>query len=265
MNAPIAVNNTEPIFIEESVSILDYEIFHRTTIPDNSSTTTIEKRKPSSRIKNEAMKKLLNFNRVTLLLHGGKFTSQTWEDTGILRDIAMKTGIPAIAIDFPGFGKSKVKQKSEHSHGVVMPPEKAVEFLEQVPVLLGFPHAKIIIIAPSSSGVPAFSWALETSHEIEAMIPVAPIGLDRLPSGALQSIKLPILHLYGSLDDHGMKTSKILYDSMSDFRAIEMPNAGHNCYLDHTELFNEEVTNFIEYLVLRARHKYHLAHEHQGW
>ena len=87
---------------------------------------------------------------------------------------------------------------SESSHGVVMSPEKAVAFLEQVPVLLGFPNAKIILVAPSSSGLAAFSWLMATSHKVEAIIPVAPIGLDKLPEKAYPIIS-PILGRFREL------------------------------------------------------------------
>lgn len=262
----------EPVVIEEYAMIAGFEIFYRTVIPDKSEanfdpadSSVYKKSKIES--KSEAVKQLLNFPRVVLLLHGLKFTSQTWMDIGTLHDIAQKTGVPAVAIDLPGYGKSRKVGKLSSPKSTELSAQQINDFMTQIPIVLGFPNSKIILLAPSMAGMYAFPWLVESEKQgllkenFEGFIAIAPIGIEEHRK-YLKKIEVPTLILYGDQDDIGRTTAKVLKRNLHDFREITIPNGSHACYLDDSVLFNYEIANFVEYLIMKARQIYHMKIHH---
>ena len=185
-------------------------------------------------------------------------------DIGTLHEISKKTGVPAIAIDLPGYGKSRTVGKLSSPKSTELSSQQINDFMMQIPIVLGFPHSKVILLAPSMAGMYAFPWLINDNHQkdnFEGFIAIAPIGIEEHRKD-LKKIEITTLILYGDQDDIGRTTAKILKRNLRDFREITIPNGSHACYLDDSSLFNYEIANFVEYLIMKARQIYHMKLHH---
>merc|ERR1712066_84256 len=107
----------------------------------------------------------------------------------------------------------------------------------------------------------AFPWLINSPKEnFEGFIAIAPIGIEEHRKD-LKKIEVPTLILHGDQDDIGRTTAKILKRNLRDFREMTIPNGSHACYLDDSILFNYEIANFVEYLIMKAQ-IYHMKLHH---
>ena len=82
-----------------------------------------------------------------LLLHGASFDSGTWEELGTLQKLA-DAGYRAIAIDLPGFGKSKTLRAAPNTFLAELLPKLEI--------------GRPVVVSPSMSG--RFSFPLLAVH-----------------------------------------------------------------------------------------------------
>ena len=165
-----------------------------------------------------------------LLLHGGRFSSQTWRELGTLEKLAA-AGIRTVAIDLPGFGRTPAAEAS------------AEDFLSALLDRLG---GRWVVVSPSMSG--RFSLPVVAAHHpaLAGYVPVAPVQIPQ-HLGALRGLDTPTLIVWGERDSviplaHGEKLSEALTDS----RLLILPGASHPAYLDQPKRFHDELIAFAK-------------------
>lgn len=165
-----------------------------------------------------------------LLLHGGRFTSETWRTLGTITSLA-DAGHHVIALDLPGYGDSEASAipRNDYLH-------HALEAL--------WPASRFVMVSPSMSG--EFSLPLVARHpeRVAGYIPVAPVGInDHLES--LTRVDVPTLVMWGE-DDQVIPVSQasILAQALSGETSI-LTGAGHSCYLDRPDEFHRMLLDFV--------------------
>lgn len=171
-------------------------------------------------------------NGDVLLLHGARFTAETWKDVGTLVALA-EAGFNAIAIDLPGHGKSPYSTVTSNDDLMLA-------------IISAFELTKPTLISPSMSGKYSLSLLQIHPSAISRFIPVAPVFFDgfnpsKLPSG------MPTLVVWGSEDLPGEERSKILLGAMKNSEPFKIPGAEHACYLEEEDakVFNTGVVHFL--------------------
>ncbi len=171
--------------------------------------------------------------RPVLLLHGARFSSQTWRELGTI-DHLTAAGYRVVAIDLPGYGRSgstDVKPK---------------DFLAQV-----IPELEIerpVIVSPSMSG--GFSLPLVARHPdmVGGFVAVAPGGIDA-HVGALRPVQVATLIVWGENDQIiPVSQAQVLADALEGSRTHIMKGASHPSYLDAPDEFHRELVAFLEEL-----------------
>ena len=167
---------------------------------------------------------------VLLLLHGGRFSSETWRELGSLEHFA-QNGYLVIAPDLPGFGRTPSNPLSNE------------EFLAAFLNARGL--AAVALLSPSMSG--GFSLPFVASHpeRVTAFFPVAPAGVERF-ADQLRDNSTPTLVLWGSedrvFDVDGAARLAALFAS-AQVHIFE--GASHPCYLDQPDAFQRVVLGFL--------------------
>jgi abhydrolase domain-containing protein 14 len=157
---------------------------------------------------------------VVLFLHGGAYTSEVWDRTGLLDDV-VGAGWRGVAIDMPGSGGSDETSLGE------------VEFLDAVVDELGDAP---VIVSPSASGAYSLPYVAAHPDRVRGYVPVAPVGADafRMPAGETAP---PSMVVWGS-EDPVIDPSQAphLADALGG-RLEVVDGAGHSVYEDHTPAF----------------------------
>ncbi len=172
-------------------------------------------------------------NTDIILLHGLKFTAQTWQETGTL-DILADNKCHAVALDMPGFGKSGScdKEPAHVLQGVI-----GKETVEK-PVLLG----------PSMGGRIALEFTLDFPEQVGALILVGAVGIQENRS-RLSEIQVPTLLVWGGEDQISpLEGSDLLLDEIADSTRVIIEGAPHPCYLDQPENFHRIILEFLSSL-----------------
>lgn len=168
-----------------------------------------------------------------LLLHGGRFSSATWEELGTL-DALADAEIGAVAVDLPGFGES--------SAGVDDRPG----FLAELIVELGLDRP--VVVSPSMSG--SFSTPLFCSEDspFGGWVPVAPVGLEACSD--LGDMRTPTLIVWSSTDAVvDVAGAHALHAALPDSRLELFEDAGHPCYLDDPDRFHALLVEFARTVI----------------
>lgn len=164
-----------------------------------------------------------------LLLHGARFSSQTWRDLGTLERLA-EADLRGVAVDLPGYGESAET------------PAEPADFL--LALLGALEIRRAVIVSPSMSGCFSLPFLERHPERVAGYVPVAPAcmdSLDRLEG----TLPVPTLVLWGENDrilppERAARLAEILPDS----RTVILPDAGHPCYLDRPERFHELLVDF---------------------
>lgn len=171
--------------------------------------------------------------RDILLLHGMKFNSGTWMETGTL-ELLEKEGFHAIAVDLPGFGKSENLDMGKK------------ETLEIIIERLGL--SEPIIVAPSMSGGYSLSVLAEGKIKLGAYVAVAPTNIPDYRE-ALRGNSLSTLAIWGSNDQVvSPENADILCSAMTNAKKVIIENGGHPTYLIETTVFHQHVMAFLKSL-----------------
>ena len=173
-----------------------------------------------------------------LLLHGQSFSSKTWDDIGTLKFLSSKN-YDTVAIDLPGFGKSK------DFEGVPKTPEERAGFINKVMEKLKIQRP--VIVSPSMSGSYSLPFIFQgvEGRNLRGFVPVAPVGTGSYTKEDYQSIRFPTLIVYGE-DDQTI--GPISLRNLSDIPSSEihmMKGAGHACYMDNAHEFHENLEKFL--------------------
>lgn len=166
-----------------------------------------------------------------LLLHGAKFDSGTWEKLGTLQILA-DAGFRAVAVDLPGYGKSKAARFAPG------------QFLEKLLPALGIERP--VIVSPSMSGRVSFPFLVAHPERVGGFVPVAPAGAAQY-TPRLRGCEVPALVVWGERDTvFPISQAKPLAAAFADARVLVLPGARHPAYLDQPDLFHRELVAFAK-------------------
>jgi pimeloyl-ACP methyl ester carboxylesterase len=168
-----------------------------------------------------------------ILLHGARYSSETWKGLSTL-DLLASAGFHPIALDLPGYGRSEVSP---------LDPET---FLAEAMTALDVESAAIV--SPSMSGQFSFPLLIRSPERVAAFVPVAPAGSDRYLR-LLKKVKVPTLIVWGEKDEIiPMEKSDALAAVLEDAKRVILKGAGHPCYVDSPEEFHRELLSFLKTL-----------------
>jgi abhydrolase domain-containing protein 14 len=167
------------------------------------------------------------------LLHGARFSSETWRELGTLGILA-GAGFHPLALDLPGYGRSEVT------------PLEPEEFLAEAMTALGIESAAVV--SPSMSGQYSFPLLIRAPERVGGFVPVAAAGSDRYLR-LLKKVKVPTLIVWGEKDEIiPMQKSDALAAVLEDSKRVILKGAGHPCYVDSPEEFHRELLLFLRSL-----------------
>ncbi|KAF7668507.1 hypothetical protein LDENG_00006870 [Lucifuga dentata] len=175
-----------------------------------------------------------------LLLHGIRFSSVNWLNIGTLEVLA-KAGCRAVAIDLPGLGQSK-SAVAPAAVGELAPAGFLKEVCHQLSLSL------VVVISPSLSGMYSLPFLLQHQDLIRAYIPIAPICTDKFTAEQYQSVKVPVLIVYGDQDAQLGEASLHNLSNLASHSVVVMKGAGHPCYLDDPDTWHRALTDFLNKL-----------------
>jgi len=164
-----------------------------------------------------------------LLLHGARFTSETWRELGTLSVLAA-SGQRAVAIDLPAYGASEAV--AEQDLGLVL--EAILDALDL---------RRAVVVAPSLGGCYLLPLAARRPERLAGVVPIAPACADAFPGAP----GVTALILWGEADEvfpvGGAERLAARFGSAT----VELfPGARHPCYLDDPERFHRLLTGFVE-------------------
>uniref|UniRef100_A0AAY5KQI4 Putative protein-lysine deacylase ABHD14B n=1 Tax=Esox lucius TaxID=8010 RepID=A0AAY5KQI4_ESOLU len=179
-------------------------------------------------------------NLSVLLLHGIRFSSENWLTIGTLDTLA-KAGCRAVAIDLPGFGRSKAAV-APAAVGELAPGD----FLKRVCDALG--EGPVVVVSPSLSGMYSLPFLFQHEALVRAYIPVAPICTEKFTPEQYRGIQTPSLIVYGDQDTELGEVSLKNLRGLANHTVVVMKGAGHPCYLDDPATWHRAVTDFLHML-----------------
>lgn len=172
-----------------------------------------------------------------LLLHGIRFSSETWQNLGTLKKLA-EAGYRTVAIDLPGLGNSK-EAVAPVSVGELAPSSFLASVVDALK--LGPP----VVISPSLSGMYSLPFLTASDSQLRGYVPVAPICTDKIDAAAYGRVKTPALIVYGDKDPMG-PTSLEHLKQLPNHQILVMKGAGHPCYLDNPEEWHTKLLDFLK-------------------
>ncbi|MCP3959830.1 MAG: alpha/beta hydrolase [bacterium] len=165
-----------------------------------------------------------------LLLHGARFSSQTWRELGTIELLA-RQGFRALALDLPGFGSSEATET---------PPGRFL--LTLLPLVSERP---VVVVSPSMSGRFSLPVVTERPNLLAGYVPVAPAGLEAHLK-RLEGSKVPTLIFWGEEDKMiPLKLGQQMSRAMTNSRLVVLEGAQHPCYLDKPLDFHRELLQFL--------------------
>ncbi len=165
-----------------------------------------------------------------LLLHGAAFHSGTWEKLGTLAFLGQQ-GFRALAIDLPGFARSKEVRAARDT------------FLQNLLPALGL--QKPVVLFASMSGRFAFPLIVDHPDRLSGFVAIAPVGIEHY-TARLASIALPALIVWGDRDTViPIAEADLLANALPGSRKLILQGARHPCYLDRPAEFHAALVAFL--------------------
>ena len=166
----------------------------------------------------------------TLLLHGARFTSETWRELGTIATLA-DAGHHVIALDLPGYG---------HSEASRVPQDQYLsQALEQL-----WPTSRFVIVSPSMSGGFSLPFVARQPDRVAGYVPIAPVGINTYRA-ALERVDVPTLVVWGENDQViPVSQAGVLAEALHGETLI-LAGASHPCYLDRPDEFHRAVLEFV--------------------
>lgn len=166
-----------------------------------------------------------------LFLHGKKFNAQTWKELGTL-DLLAKSGYRAIAIDMPGFGESPPCDMESNSILENFVIQKKLN--------------KPIVVGPSMGGRTSLEFCLDHPELVGGLVLVGAVGVEENKE-RLSEIKVPTLIVWGEKDAISpIANGHTLNKKITGSSFVQINDASHPCYIDKPEIWNWELTHFLE-------------------
>ena len=166
-----------------------------------------------------------------LLLHGARFTSETWRELGTIATLA-DAGHHVIALDLPGYGNSEAS------------PVPRSDYLGQALEQL-WPASRFVIVSPSMSGGFSLPFVARASDRVAGYVPVAPVGINN-HRAALERVDVPTLVVWGENDQViPVSQAGVLAEALKGETLI-LAGASHPCYLDRPDEFHRALLEFLD-------------------
>jgi len=163
-----------------------------------------------------------------LLLHGGRFSSQTWHDLGTLDRLA-EAGLNVVAIDLPGYGSSTAGEADTETFLAALIEALALQ--------------RPVVVSPSMSGRFAFPLMIAAPELVAGWVPVAPVGT--AASAAHLPPDLPALIVWGDQDAViPIAQAEVLAAALPAAERLTLVGASHPAYLDQPGAFHEALVGF---------------------
>lgn len=177
-----------------------------------------------------------------LLLHGARFSSETWKGLGT--PTALGPGVRSIAVDLPGYGGSEPQATD------AAPAEWLLALFDALAL------ERAVLVAPSMSGCFALPFAAAHPGRLLGIVPVAPACSESLAG----PVDVPALILWGESDrvfplqplpsgsphPGAANRAEALAAAFPGSRVELFPGASHPCYLDDPERFHALLIGFLE-------------------
>jgi abhydrolase domain-containing protein 14 len=168
-----------------------------------------------------------------LLLHGARYSSDTWKTLGTIEKVAA-AGYHVVALDLPGYGQSEAS------------PIEPEAFLSEAMTTLGIRQA--VVVSPSMSGQFSFPLLVSAPEKVAGFVPVAPAGSERYLR-QLKKVKVPTLVIWGEKDTIiPIEKSDAIVAAIEDAKRVILKGASHPCYLDRPEEFHQALLAFLQSL-----------------
>ena len=165
-----------------------------------------------------------------LLLHGARFTSETWRELGTIARLA-DAGHHVIALDLPGYGNSEAS------------PVPRDDYLGQALEQL-WPTSRFVIVSPSMSGGFSLPFVARQPDRVAGYVPVAPVGINN-HRAALERVDVPTLVVWGENDQViPVSQASVLAEALNGETLI-LASASHPCYLDRPDEFHRAMLEFV--------------------
>jgi abhydrolase domain-containing protein 14 len=135
-------------------------------------------------------------NPSVLLLHGARFSSDTWVQLGTLSALAA-AGYENVAVDLPGHGGSESKSSSggaDAGGGAWL--AKLTRQLQDDGLLGGY----VVVVSPSMSGTYSLPVLFDQPQLFAGFVAVAPVGTKGWSTAQWENMSVPTLIVYGEHD-----------------------------------------------------------------
>lgn len=166
-----------------------------------------------------------------LLLHGARFSSETWRELGTIELLA-RQGYRVLAVDLPGFGRSETSG---------IPP---AEFLAKMLPLVCEPP--VVVVSPSMSGRFSLPLMVGRPAYVAGFVPVAPVEIPTYLE-RLSGSQVPTLIVWGENDAViPLRQAESLAAALPNSRQVILEGARHPCYLDRPMEFHRELLRFLD-------------------
>ncbi|XP_053381466.1 protein ABHD14A-like isoform X2 [Mercenaria mercenaria] len=172
-----------------------------------------------------------------LFLHGQSFKSETWASGPMwtLQLLYKTGGFRAVAIDLPGYGDS---------------PPAVVDGATLIQeVIHTLKLDKPVIVSPSMSGGFFLPYMFKDPENIRGFVPVAPVGTNKYKPEEYKKLKIPTLVIYGERDKHRGAMSRNVLENLPEHTTVEVPGAGHACYMNNPDFFHKHFIEFLKSLM----------------
>lgn len=171
--------------------------------------------------------------QVVLLLHGARFSSQTWQEIGTMQ-VLTDAGYRAIAIDLPGLGNSESTSE---------PPEKWLSKLFDALELV-----KPVVVSPSMSGKYSLPFVTSQPERLRAFIAIAPVSILDYKD-QLKRITVPVLAIWGENDNLIPQTeADLLVSSAKQGRKVVIAGGSHAPYMTDPKAWHKVLLEFLDEL-----------------
>lgn len=171
-----------------------------------------------------------------VFLHGYSFTSDVWNDIGILAFLERKE-IPYVALDMPYGLKSQCSRKTRSPTVNIQVIQEAVDQLGgEEPVLVG----------ASLGGYVTMNYAI--THPLRGLLVIAPVNTqEEQLTQNYSRLKMPIHIIYGTNDTIVARTEmEMLNRQLAHSKLVIYDNAPHPAYLNNPEMFKTDLIELYD-------------------